>query len=416
MENISEIMPLLPETNSNSNSFFQKFKSNPQQIIKQISLATASIFSGYMYWPSSFNAAESISNLLAYPAALGGSITNTFFNYENFLNLIELPKFRSMPWKYIIATLFSTACVAPNFFMNIYDEEKQEYLDKKYIILQLCTATLNIFVNITGTFGLIGKNPFKESIDIVIRDEMIRLKSKFENFLELPLENQTEATFSAMLSEPNQVISFALTASIGLLSIPQFIVYVFISFIGMENLAKNIWNLDKITSTSLGLITAIGNAVPGAGFTIIGVNSICKKLKSLEKPSWLALLFGIPALLSGFTTHKAAADTLKKINYSGYLSEVLKWEANLSAALLYNYPQILAFIQRYSDKNSATSNPQLAPLMEEIKITFENLKNHADIKHYIKNNLTLFFRRVTTESISINDDTSQYLSMRTSSL
>ena len=83
--------------------------------------------------------------------------------------------------------------------------------------------------------------------------------------------------------------------------------------------------------------------------------------------------------------------TLKKINYSGYLSEVLKWEANLSAALLYNYPQILAFIQRYSDKNSATSNShQLAPLMEEIKITFENLKNHADIKHYIKNKLSKY--------------------------
>ncbi len=108
-----------------------------------------------MYWPSSYSAAAAVSSTLQYPAALGGSITNSIFNYESFLSFAELPKFRSMPWKYITATLFSIACVAPNFFMNIYDDEKQEYVDNTQMALQAGPAFLNIWVNIVGTLELI---------------------------------------------------------------------------------------------------------------------------------------------------------------------------------------------------------------------------------------------------------------------
>ncbi|MEN9916456.1 MAG: hypothetical protein RLY40_388 [Pseudomonadota bacterium] len=141
-----------------------------------------------MYWPSSSSAAASINNSLRYPAALGGSITNAIFNYESFLNLVELPKFRNMPWKYATAILFSIACVAPNFFMNIYDDEKKEYVDNSQIALQACIAFLNVGVNIVGTFELIQNVATLTKKTILINKKKNYLKI-FKHFLNYPLKN-----------------------------------------------------------------------------------------------------------------------------------------------------------------------------------------------------------------------------------
>ncbi|KAF5271674.1 hypothetical protein FQR65_LT05295 [Abscondita terminalis] len=143
-------------------------------------------------------------------------------------------------------------------------------------------------------------------------------------------------------------------------------------------------------SMLLGLIAAIGNGIPGAGFSIKGVTSTSKKLMSLEKPSLLAMLFVLPAIFSGFTTHKAMADSLKELGYSGNVAEALKWIANLGAALIYNLPQML----NLADSLTATAdNDQLNNLKKHLEIQVKNL-DASDVKNFktgLPNTLSNFF-------------------------
>lgn len=408
-----EEAPLLPTTTThNSPSFFQNLKRNPMQVIKKMGLTGASAFSGYMYWPSSFSAAASVHSTLRYPAALGGSITNSIFNYESFLSLAELPKFRSMPWKYITATLFSIACVAPNFFMNIYDDEKQEYVDNTQMALQTATAFLNIWVNIVGTLELIqnvSSLAEKNNPDTQKKELIEKISQAIESFSQLPVEKQTAARLNNILKPP-KLTYYSLNAGIGMLSIPQFAAYVLISYFGMKNLAENAWNIDKTASMILGSIAAVSNSIPGAGFTIKGVNSISKKLTSLEKPSLLAAFFVLPALFSGFSTHKAMADSLEEMGYSGVIVEILNGESNFGAVFFFNFPQMLALANRLS-KDTPTTNDQLKSLQQQLKNQVQSLESTQDIKEFKTNlsqHVSSFFTivpvSVNNPSISSNSD------------
>jgi hypothetical protein len=348
-----------------------------------------------MYWPSSVSAAASVSGALKYPAALGGSITNSIFNYESFLSLTELPKFHNMPWKYATATLLAIACVAPNFFMNIYDDEKQEYVDNTQMALQAGTAFLNIWVNVVGTLELIQnvsaliKN---NNLDAQKKELIEKLSIAIENLTQLPAEKQTAAQLNHILNPP-KLTYYSLNLGIGALSLPQFAAYVLISYFGMKNLAENAWNLDKTTSIILGSIAAVGNGIPGAGFTIKGVNSVSNKLMSLEKPSLLAAFFLLPALFSGFTTHKAMADSLKELESSGSTVELLNWLSNLGAALIYNLPQMLALANRLG-KDAPAVNDQLKNLQQHLKDQVLHLSSTDDIKEFktnLPNTLSNFF-------------------------
>lgn len=107
----------------------------------------------------------------------------------------------------------------------------------------------------------------------------------------------------------------------------------------MRDLADEQLEVSATISILLGLIAAIGNSIPSAGFSIKGVNSTSKKLMSLEKLSVLAIFFIVPALFSGLTAHKAIADCLKELGHSeGNIVLTLKWIANLKSALIYNFP------------------------------------------------------------------------------
>lgn len=354
-------------------SLFQKLRNNPLQTLKKASLVGVSAFSGYMYWPSSFSAAASVHNSLKYPAALGGSITNSIFNYESFLSLAELPNFRNMPWKYTTATLFAIACVVPNFFMNIYDDAKQEYVDNTQMALQAGTAFLNIWVNIVGTLELI------DNLSSLVKNKTAREKEQLLAKLEQAIvaashvSPEQQQTYLLDLLENNNILNlrqkitfWSFIAGISLLSVPQYVAYVLVSYFGTKTTA-NALNANEATSIALGLVAAIGNGIPGAGFTIKGVNSTSEKLMSLKCPSpLLAALFILPALLSGFTTHKAMADSLKELEYSGSMVELLNWSSNLGAALIYNLPQMLALANRLG-KDTVIVSENLIQLQQTIK-------------------------------------------------
>lgn len=403
----AENRPLLSA--QHSPSFFQNLKKT----IKKIGLASVSAFSGYMYWSSSFSAASSISSTLQYPAALGGSITNSIFNYESFLNFTELPKIRSMPWKYITATLFSIACVAPNFFMDIYDDEKQEYVDNAQMALQTMTAFLNIPVNVVGTLALIQNITSlveKNNLDTQKKELIEKISQAIESFSQLPIEKQTRAHLNNILHPP-KLTYYSLNTVIGVLSLPQFFAYLFISYFGMKNLAENAWNIDKTASIILGTIAALGNGIPGAGFSIKGVNSISTKLISLEKPSLLAVLFVLPALFSGFTTHKAMADSLKEMGYSGPLVEILNWASNLGAVFFFNFPQMLSLANRFG-KNTSAENDQLKNLQQYLQDQVQSLESTQNIKEYKTNlfdNINSFFS--PAEDIDLSHYSPSYASI-----
>ncbi|WP_342227845.1 hypothetical protein [Rickettsiella endosymbiont of Rhagonycha lignosa] len=391
---VTENTPLLCSAETNSFSFFQKITRDPMLTIKKIGLAGVSAFSGYMYWPSSFNAAKSVSPSLQYLAALGGSLTNSIFNYESFINLAELPQFRTMPGKYVTAMLFSIACVAPNFLMNIYDDEKKEYANNTQMALQGCAAVLNIWVNLVGTLELI-QNIFslakRNNIDTQKKELIARISQTIEIFSQLPIEKQTETRFNTILN-PSKIIYRSLYAGISLLSLPQFVAYVLISYFGMKNLAENAWNIDKTVSTILGSMAAIGNGIPGAGFSIKGINSISKKLMSLEKPSLLAAFFVLPASFSGFTTHKAMADSLKQMGYSGPIVETLNWSSNLGAVFFFNFPQMLALANRFG-QDAPVINDELNVLMKHLEDQVKNLdaSNLQNFKTELPNTVSNFF-------------------------
>ena len=394
----SETTPLLSASStSRLPLFFQKISRKPIQTLKRLALAGASAFSGYMYWPSSFNAAAFGGKTLQVTAALGGSATNAIFNYESFLSLAELPKFRSMPSKYLTATLFSIACVAPNFFMDIVDEEGN-YIDTTSVTLQASTAFLNIWVNVVGSLELINSiaNLFKNKTELEKEKLTEKFKHDIKKFSQLSADKKTQAELLRLFETDNalslqQKIRYhSLTTSIGLLSIPQFLAYVFISYFGMKDLAEKKFAANPSVSTLLAYIAAIGNAIPNAGFSIKGVNSSSKKIISLEKPSLLAMLFILPALFSGFTTHKAMADSLKALEYSGNMAESLNWLSNLGAALIYNLPQMLALANRLGNETTVAtdaSNLRLSPLQTDLENEIRSLRNCAEITDF-KNNLT----------------------------
>lgn len=388
-ENTSLLSPVNP-ANMDPPSFLQNLQNDPYQYLKKISLAGLSAFSGYMYWPSSFSAAALGGLWLQYLAALGGSITNGIFNYEAFLSFAELPKFRNIPMHYLSATFFSIACVAPNFFMNIYDDKKEEYVDTTDMLLQGSTAFLNIWVNIVGSLALI------DNLTLLIKNKTAREKKQFlERFdqaivtvahkEELNYEAQKKLLLQLLndneeLMLHQKVSLYALTAGITLLSTPQYVAYVLISYFGMNNLASKAWNANEATSITLALIAAIGNGIPGAGFSIKGVNVICKKFMSLEKPSLLAILFILPALFSGFTTQKAMADSLKELTFSGNTAELLNWVANLGAALIYNLPQMLALANRLGKDTTVPAS--LQQLQQEVTNKVEKITTREELSEF----------------------------------
>ena len=392
MSDLNEASPLIESQTSRSPTFLQRIRTAPAQIIKKLALAGVSAFSGYMYWPSSFNAAAFGGEALQVTAALGGSTTNAIFNYESFLSLSELPKFRSMPGKYLTATLFSIACVAPNFFMDIVDEEGN-YTDTTDITLQAVSAFLNIWVNVVGSLALINSiaDLMKNKTELEKEKLIENFDSSIKIFSQLSIDKQTKSELIPLLATNNtlslrQKISYySLTTSIGLLSIPQFLAYVFISYFGMKDLSEKKFGANQTVSTLLASIAAIGNAIPNAGFSIKGVNSSCKKVISLEKPSLLATLFILPALFSGFTTHKAMADSLKELEYSGNTTEILNWLSNLGAALIYNLPQMLALANRLG-KEKISVPARLNTLQINLEADINSLENLETVRNF-KNNL-----------------------------
>lgn len=248
-------------------------------------------------------------------------------------------------------------CVEPNLFMNIVDEEGN-YIDEPNMILQIISAFLNIGVNVVGTMELINnissllknktalhKEKLIEEINSIIENFAQKQRLKPNEYLkpELQAELNSQLTTNNDLSLRQKISYYSLNAGLGLFSFPQFSAYVLISYFGMRDLTEKKLDVSGAISMLLGSIAAIGNGIPGAGFSIKGVISTSKKLMSLEKPSLLAILFVLPALFSGFTTHKAMAASLKEFGYSGNIAEVLKWIANLGAALIYNLPQMLIF-------------------------------------------------------------------------
>lgn len=117
----------------------------------------------------------------------------------------------------------------------------------------------------------------------------------------------------------------------------------------------------------------------------------------------------IPALFSGFTTHKAMADSLKKMDYSGDIAEALKWIANLGAALIYNLPQMLALTN--------VDTPQLSPELTVLKQTLEDHVQHLDTSTLedFKTNLSSKLSHFFNTSIEENN-LSDHLSLHTDSI
>ncbi len=61
------------------------------------------------------------------------------------------------------------------------------------------------------------------------------------------------------------------------------------------------------------------------------------------------------------------ADSLEKLDYSGNFAKILKWTANLGAALIYNLPQMASLANRLSEKKV---------FLEEVKDLKELLAEH----------------------------------------
>lgn len=351
-----EALPLLTPTNRTTPSLFYR----SLQAIKKTTIYTAGVVSGYMFWPTSFQAAQFGGIALQYIAALGGSITNAIFNIESFLNLSEFPNFRKMPVKYLTAIFVSFFCVLPVFLMNIEDE-KGNYRNNTDIALQGFIATLNILVNLVGAIELLDSTSSlcKSKIAQKKSKLMEKIESIFISFSYLNPEEQTTENFLQLiensfkpLNRKQKITYFSLKTSLGLISSPLILAYTLISYFDMKDFAAKKWDAGVQASILFGIIIAIGNTVPSIGFLIKGLNSSCKKMISIEKPSRLFWVFIWPVSFSGFTTHKAMKDGLKRLKYSGYFAEILKWVANLGAALIYNLPQIAALADRLSKKRN----------------------------------------------------------------
>lgn len=397
MEASVETTPLLtPKKNDISPSFFKRLSIKPTQAIKAVTLTVASGFSSLLYWSPSISAGASVNEVLKYPAAIGGVVTNFIFNLESYYALSrQFPELLNKPYQLSLATFFSIACVAPNFFMNMVDEEGN-YVDETKMTLQGISAFFSIGVNIVGSMALINSLSFLLKNKTTIQKEKLleKIHSALDNYAVLypaiTLNDLNKEKLIELLAANHDLSShqkisyYSLNTGIGLLCIPQFTAYLLVSYFGMRDLAEKKWGTSFVLSNILASIAAISNGIPGAGFSIKGVNSISKDLMSLEKPSLLALLFILPALFSGFTTHKAMADGLNELGYSGSMAEALKWTANLGAALIYNLPQMLALAKRL---NAPTASKQLNDLKNHLENKVKKL-NSIHAIHYFKNNFS----------------------------
>lgn len=405
-----ETMPLIPE--QHSPNFFQKaLKSAKNLTCKTVSIGlgitSASAVSVITYYKPAYDAGASVANWLKESAMIGGLSTNFLFNIQAYRELLQqFPSLLRMPWKLSAALFFSTMCVAPNLFMNIVDEEGN-YIDESYMVLQIISAFLNIGVNVVGTMELINNisSLFKNKIDLPKEKIIKEINSIIEEFAykhplppSEPLTQELEKELSAELianhdlTIPQKIRYYFLLTSLGLFSIPQFSAYLLISYFGMRDLAEKKLETSDAISVLLGLIAAIGNGIPGAGFSVKGVYSTSKKLMFLEKPSLLAVLFVLPALFSGFTTHKAMADSLKELGCSEVnVAKALKWLANLGAALIYNLPQMLNLADSLTAVPS--DNKQLNDLKKHLEDQVKNLDIHNidNFKNGLRNNLMRFF-------------------------
>lgn len=403
-----ETRPLLPEQQP-SHNFFRKFmkKLTWKTASIGIGITSASAASVITFYKPAYDAGASVANWLKEPAMIGGLSTNFLFNLQAYRELgQQLPSLLRMPWKLLVAIFFSTMCVAPNLFMNIVDEEGN-YIDQPYMGLQIMSAFLNIGVNIVGTMELINnissllknktdlqKEQFIEEINSIIEEFSHKQRLQPEALLDESEKNKlcSQLIANHTLNGPQKIRYYSFNTALGLFSIPQFTAYLLISYFGIHDLTKKTLDASEVISISSGIVAAVGNGIPGAGFSIKGVNSTSKKLMSLERPSLLAVLFILPALLSGFTTHKAMADSLKELGYSeGSLADALKWIANFGAALVYNLPQMLSLADSLT---APANNQQLTELKKHLEDQVKNLnaENIDNFKPELRNNVLGFFR------------------------
>ncbi|MFZ2486365.1 MAG: hypothetical protein WAW84_07240 [Candidatus Rickettsiella isopodorum] len=416
MQNVvAETISLLPA--QHSPNFFQKSITATKNIsCKTFSIALASTVSVITYFEPSYQAGASIADGLKEITAASGIGTNFLFNIQAYRELSQqFSKLFKLPLQLSAAIFFSIMCVAPNLFMNIVDEEGN-YIDEPLMILQIVSALLNIGVNIVGSMELINSisSLFKNKTDLQKEKLIEKINLAFEKF-QKHHQSEPNETLNSELQEQliflltankestsRQKISYySLNAGLGLFSIPQFSAYLLISYFGMRDLSEKKLGTHHSISLLLGSLAAIGNGIPGAGFSIKGVNSMSKKLMSLQTPSLLATLFALPALFSGFTTHKAMADSLKEVGYSGNLAEALKWIANLGAALIYNLPQMLTLA---NSLNAPAVNNQLHALKQKLKDQIKNL-NASNVKNFkteLPNKLSSFFKDYSAEDSEPN--------------
>lgn len=411
----NENMPLLSASQSSPN-FFQKSISTVKKIsFKTIGIVSTSAVSVVTYFNPAYNAGASVANGLKEIAAGSGLGTNFFFNIQAYRELLQqLPSLLKMPWKLSVALFFSTMCVAPNLFMNIVDEEGN-YINESSMILQIISAFLNIGVNVVGTMELINnissflknktdlqKEKIIEEINLIIENFVQKQRLKSNECLSRQLQKKLnlQLTTNNHLNLSQKISYYSLNIGLGLFSFPQLSAYFLISYFGMRDLTEKL-NVSSTVSLLLGSMAAIGNGIPGAGFSIKGINSTSKKLMSLEKPSLLAIFFVLPALFSGFTTHKAMADSLKELGYSGNIAEVLKWIANLGAALIYNLPQMLILAK---SMNAPEINI-LLDLKEHLEIRVKNLNasNVQNFKTELPNIVSNFFNDPVAENTNRHD-------------
>lgn len=409
---VAETMPLLPT--KPSASFFQKSINSVKNITcKTVTIASVSAMSVVTYYAPSYQAGASVAKELKEIAAASGLGTNFLFNNQAYQELLDqFPKLIKMPWQLSAAIFFSTMCVAPNLFMNIIDEEGN-YIDEPNMILQIISAFLNIGVNVVGSMNLINsissllknkidiqKEKLIQEINLVI--EQFAKTKKLDSNHRLNTQSQDELinllTANNDLSLQKKISYYSLNIILGLFSIPQFTAYLLISYFGMRDLADKKFGTTNLISILLGLVAAIGNGIPGAGFSIKGVNSTSKKLMSLEKPSLFTIFSALFVSFSGFTTHKAMADSLKKLGYSGDIAKALKWTANLGAALIFNLPQATG-----SDA-SAISN-QLNDLKGKLEDQVKNFdsSNIQNFKTDLPNIVSSFFTANVRENIALHE-------------
>ncbi|EDP45754.1 hypothetical protein [Rickettsiella grylli] len=407
----TENLPLIAPTNSFN--FFQKSIQSAKQItFKTVAIVSVSLVSVVTYYTPAYQAGASVSNGLKEIAALSGIGTNFIFNLQAYRDFFDqLPQLFKMPYRLSVALFFSMMCVAPNLLMNLVDKEGN-YNDTSTILLQTISAFFNIGVNVIGSIELINyiTSFLKNKIDLQKEKLIEEINFMIEKISRSSTQHHDSELFANSQINLCQKLSYYfLNSTIALFSIPQLSAYLLINYFGMRDLVEQKLSTSQSISCLFGVFAALGNGIPGAGFSIKGVNSISKKLIRFKRPSLLTVLMLIPALFSGFTTHKAMADSLKKMDYSGDIAEALKWIANLGAALIYNLPQMLALTN--------VDTPQLSPELTVLKQTLEDHVQHLDTSTLedFKTNLSSKLSHFFNTSIEENN-LSDHLSLHTDSI